>query len=87
MDYDEKFVNSQTSDGQTPLMFAAKAGSTDNLWVLLEKGKADVDITDDYGKTALSYAHNTDGIQLMIKYGAELTPKVDETPKGIRVSY
>ena len=50
-------LNSRDSTGGTVLMLAAEEGHAEIVRILLEDGRADVDLTDHYGDTALSLAH------------------------------
>jgi ankyrin repeat protein len=66
-------INRQLSDGgETVLMSAAANGKTEVVGVLLENG-ADVNLKDDRGFTALTYAkigNHDDVVELLRKHGA-----------------
>ena len=49
-------LNARDSTGGTVLMMAAEEGHAAIVRILLEDGRADVDLTDHYGDTALSLA-------------------------------
>jgi len=54
----------ETSNGLTPLMFAARYNKVDILKYLIEKG-ADKQIKDERGNTALKYAENSKSIEAL----------------------
>ena len=63
----KKFVEygsdvNETSNGLTPLMFAARYNKVDIIKYLLEKG-ADKKIKDERGNTALKYAENSKSLE------------------------
>jgi ankyrin repeat protein len=67
-------VNKKTSDGNTPLMFAAMFGNYDVAKYLLEEQKADVAIRNNAGETALSLSKKNGhkNISLLLQdYGAK----------------
>ena len=71
----EEFVNSQSKNGTTALMIAAKKGFT-HCGTLL--GKVDVNLIDKEGYTALHYAAKrglNSFIQLLLEKGADISKK------------
>jgi ankyrin repeat protein len=67
-------LNSQTSDGETALMFAIDSTKTDVLSILIKNG-ASLEQVDSKGKTALIYAiekNSTPSVQILIKAGANI---------------
>jgi len=69
-------INAKNVNGATALMYAALAGRSDNVKVLLEAG-ARIDDQDDKGNTALSFARqqgHQEVAQLLIAAGAKPLP-------------
>ena len=66
-------ADSCDSKGYTPISHASSAGSSANLIELLDSGHADVHITANNGKTALSKARSHETVMLLTRYGFETT--------------
>ena len=91
-------VNAQDQDGRTPLMWAATAGRTEIMRLLLMHGAA-INMQDDEGETALHqavWATQSEAVKLLLKqhpnlklkdrYGNNvlgLTSRVHHFPLGI----
>ena len=65
-------VDTKNNKGQTPLVYASSAGSTENLLELLNHD-ADVNIRSNFGRTVLRYSRTHETILTLIKHGAETT--------------
>ena len=66
-------VNAEDDKGYTPLFYAASNCCLEILIELLDRGHANVNHkANRNGKTALSKAHNSETVMLLIKYGAKL---------------
>ncbi len=86
-------INSQTEDGDTPLILAAEKGLIDTSQILLEAG-ANINATNKYKQTALHasvfHAHNQN-TRLLIEAGADVniqdingeTPVFNETNEDL----
>jgi ankyrin repeat protein len=74
-------VDARDSEGATPLMAAASAGSAPNVEALLSAG-ARVDLRDDRGQTALHRAASPDVVELLIGHRAAIDARDqgDATP-------
>ena len=64
-------TNHVDSCGNTPLFYAASAGSSANMMELLDTGHADVNFKNNKGKTAIRKARSYDTVMLLTKYGAD----------------
>ncbi len=70
---DGEFVDERGASGQTPLMAAAQLGDTKIIQLLIFNG-ADVNLKDDFGKSALQYAFENDSLnsfKILLENGAK----------------
>src|SRR5579872_108537 len=75
-------VNTKDKHGTTPLMMAAAYGSIDAM-NLLVAARADVNVKNDFGATALHWcAGDLDKVRLLVKKGADVNArsKMGRTP-------
>lgn len=76
-------TNERNYAGIAPLAVAAERGNVEILRLMVEQGKADVNITSSYGITPLiaaSAAGKTDAVKYLLAHGADATAK-DNTGK------
>jgi ankyrin repeat protein len=64
-------INAQNADGETALLYCARAGRTEMVKALLEMG-ADTEIQDKDGRTALMYAGQPKTIELLLNTKASV---------------
>jgi ankyrin repeat protein len=79
--------NTQYSDGQTPLFYAASRGFVDIVRALVEEGGVSLDVRDDCGRTAIDWAKGCASdpgniYSILLKDGAE---QPNEILKYLRV--
>lgn len=78
-------VNAINDDGTTPLMYAARDGSSSVVKVLLE-AVANVNTVDNSRKTALMYAaekNNPDVVNVLLDAGAKIDMKDEDGCKAV----
>ncbi len=71
-------INAHDRDNKTPLMLAAELGHSEIAQYLIEHGKSQIDLQDQYKRTALIYAvihERYDIVQTLLKYGASTNSK------------
>lgn len=67
-------INAQQANGLTALHLAASKGFIDILTILLDTGRVNLDVTDDYGMTPLHYAaaeNKVKSISMLRQHGAQ----------------
>ena len=67
MKNDGDVVDLKGLNGDAPLIAASKRGYVDVCKYLVEENKADIDLKDDWGKTALQYTCNPEIINIFKK--------------------
>ena len=71
-------VNEADSEGQTPLMAAASWGNASSVRILVKEGKANLDVQDDGGDTALHEAAREAGLLGGVELHATSLPFDDD---------
>ena len=80
-------VNSKDENGYTALHAASSYGHLKLVELLLEKYKANVNITDSDGDTPLHYSNDVETANILIKYGADPTIRNDQDKLAIELKW
>lgn len=80
-------VNYKNPNGMTALMIACSHRQIDAVKTLLESQLCDVNITDDYGETAIFYAKSPQIIDWLLTYGGDINHQNNHGKTALLLSF